>query len=191
MKENGTGATQMGKIKSTRDLIMERTRHLSMTDEEKESMKREELSRKVRGIVIRFLGGERDARFLAQEIEQLAAGDPEETQKLCLTCFQERLAPFADNERILSGVETIAGVTERRRWEKAIQAARTPILDQEELILEKVQSLALEALASRGLKGSALKPCVSGSPLWEEESAKLATQFRESVRVELENPTQR
>lgn len=47
----------MGEIKSTLDLIMERTRNLTMTEEEKRAFKEQELAGKAKGLVQRYLDG--------------------------------------------------------------------------------------------------------------------------------------
>ncbi len=45
----------MAEIKSTIDLIMERTRNLTMTEEEKEELRNKELTEKAKGWVVRYL----------------------------------------------------------------------------------------------------------------------------------------
>jgi hypothetical protein len=45
----------MGEIKSTLDLIMEKTKHLSMSPEEKEEIRRQEWLKKARGWIQKFL----------------------------------------------------------------------------------------------------------------------------------------
>ena len=47
----------MGKIRSTLDIVMDRTKNLSMTSEERENLKRKELSDTVRAWVQRYLDG--------------------------------------------------------------------------------------------------------------------------------------
>ena len=47
----------MGEIKSTMDIIMEKTKGLTMTEEEKAEYKHKELTGKVRGLIQKFLDG--------------------------------------------------------------------------------------------------------------------------------------
>ena len=47
----------MAEVKSTMDLIMEKTKHLTMSEEEKEGFRRKELSGKIRGLVHKSMEG--------------------------------------------------------------------------------------------------------------------------------------
>ena len=47
----------MGEIKSTLDIIMEKTKGLTMTEEEKTEYRQQELTGKVRGLIQKFLEG--------------------------------------------------------------------------------------------------------------------------------------
>jgi len=48
----------MAKIKSTLDLIMEKTRHLSLNEEEKDALEQQQLSHQVQTPLARYLLGE-------------------------------------------------------------------------------------------------------------------------------------
>jgi len=175
----------MAKIKSTLDLIMEKTSHMSLSDQEKAALKELELTRKGRGLATLFLNEDKDARFLAREIAQLPEQDRATAKEHCLKCFLERLSPFSGNERVLAGVETLAGQEERGRWETAIQEIAPPILQKQHASLERTEAAARESLASIGLNGPALKPALPGNRLWEEEKEALSGLFQEAVRKRL------
>jgi hypothetical protein len=178
----------MGDIKSTLDLILEKTRHLSLTEEEKSSLKKQDLTRTVRGIVGRFLAGESDARSLGQQLSQMPPEDRAAAPELCLESLLDKLSPFSDNDRALAGVETVAGTAERGRWAEAIRSAAKPVLEEQQAGLVRLEAGAREALAAKGLKGPALKPSLTVSPVWEEERERLEALFRESLRRTLGNP---
>ena len=44
----------MGEIKSTLDLVMEKTRHLTLSREEKEEQKRVEVNKRLKGLVQKY-----------------------------------------------------------------------------------------------------------------------------------------
>ena len=114
----------MAKIKSTLDLIMEKTGHLSLNAEEKEEMKREERVRRIRGIVAPFLNGEKDVNLLMRELDRLPPEDREENRGFCLEQLRDALDPLAGNERALLGLEKIAGTEERVLWEERLSRAK-------------------------------------------------------------------
>ena len=47
----------MGEIKSTLDIIMEKTKGLTMSEEERTSFKEKELTGKVKGLVQKYING--------------------------------------------------------------------------------------------------------------------------------------
>jgi hypothetical protein len=161
----------MAKIKSTLDLIMEKTGHLSMNSEEKEALKREERLRKVRGAVTLFLTGDKDQKFLLQELDRLwevPAEEQDENRQLCLDLLRDALTPLADNSRALLGLEKVAGAEERSLWEERLRDWEASFEKTRPERLAAVSSRLRESLADQaGLSGPALEPCSEGSPLWE------------------------
>jgi len=61
----------MGEIRSTMDIIMEKAKGLTMSEEEKETFRKKETEGKVRGFLQRFLDGFIDAERLKDEIGSL------------------------------------------------------------------------------------------------------------------------
>ena len=57
----------MGEIKSTLDIIMEKTKNLTLTPEEKEVLRREDWLKKTRGRIQKFLDGAIDLKRLKEE----------------------------------------------------------------------------------------------------------------------------
>ena len=63
----------MGKIRSTLDIVMDRTKNLSMTSEDRENLKRKELSDTVRAWVQRYLDGKMTLDEMRARVE--SSGD--------------------------------------------------------------------------------------------------------------------
>jgi hypothetical protein len=176
----------MAKIKSTVDLIMEKTKHLSLNDEEKEALEQQQLFQRVQAPLLRYLQEERDANSLARELDNLPPEKRGEAKRICLELLLDRLSPFADNTRILSGVEALRGQTERERWEKTL----APLAEQHQEDLNKARAEAVarsqEALAAAGLKGSAILPKLDDqAPSWKKEREERIKAFRQRVKTAL------
>ncbi|MBM3299267.1 MAG: hypothetical protein FJY85_04870, partial [Deltaproteobacteria bacterium] len=77
----------MGEIRSTIDLIMERTRGMSLSTEEKESFRREELQKKARGFRLKLL------QTPSHAVEILSAVDhePQENRGVLLSFIWKNL----------------------------------------------------------------------------------------------------
>jgi len=177
------------KIKSTIDLIMEKTRHLSLNDEEKEALEKQQLIQRVKAPLLRYLQGEKDANSLAHELDQLPPDRHDEGKRICLELLTDRLSPFEDNTRILAAVETIRGETERQRWEKTLAPLEKH--HQQDLAKARAEAAArsLEGLAALGLLGSAILPCLDDQdPSWKKEWEVRIKAFRDSVKTGLDDP---
>ncbi len=59
----------MGEIKSTIDLVLEKTRNLTLSTEEKLGLAREELDKKLRGLLNRYLDNLLPLSRLKEEVE--------------------------------------------------------------------------------------------------------------------------
>jgi hypothetical protein len=184
-----TGGLYMAEIKSTLDLIMEKTKHLSLNDEEKQALEDQQLNQRVQVPLLRYLKEERDADYLAHELDSLPLEKREEGRRLCLELFVDSLSPFEDNTRTLSGVERLLGKTGRERWEKIVVPLEKEYRDEREAAQAETADRLLETLAAAGLRGSALLPYVDGeSPHSREEKERSAQAFRARVKKGLNDP---
>jgi len=184
-----TGDLYMAEIKSTLDLIMERTKHLSLNEEEKQALEQQELNQLVMVPLLRYLKEERDADYLAHELDSLPLEKREEGRRLCLELFIDSLSPFEDNKRMLAGVERLLGKTGRERWEKIVVPLEKEYQEQREAAQAEAARRLRETLAAEGLSGSALLPYVDGeSPHSREEKERSTQAFRARVKKDLNDP---
>ena len=61
----------MGEIKSTLEIIMEKTKDLTLTEEEKKEFKQKDMAGKIKGIIQKFLDGTLDLNRFKTEIAVL------------------------------------------------------------------------------------------------------------------------
>ena len=166
----------MGEIKSTLDIIMEKTKGLTMTDEEKKAFKRKEVGGKVKGLLQKFLDGSMKLERFKKEIG--AFGD--EQYDLAKQCVAEecvgRIDPERDNAPFLNVLETIGGVdTEPMRkilteFYKGLEKRQT---DQERILRRR--------LKKQGISGSAVIPNIKADPEWIRYVSEMRERFHEKV----------
>ena len=179
----------MAEIKSTLDLIMEKTKHLSLNAEEKQAFEHQQLNQRVQAPLLRYLKEERDANYLAHELDSLPPEKREEGRRLCLELFIDSLSPFEDNTRILAGVERLLGKAERERWEKIVAPLARECQDEREKAQAEAANQLQETLATAGLRGSALLPCTNEkSSLSSDERDRSTKAFRARVKEGLDDP---
>lgn len=170
----------MAEIKSTLDLIMERTKNLTLTEEEKKALHAQELRGKIRGWVQKCLDGTLDRARLQAEMEREGAGDPELRSGL-LQELRERIDPGGENEilfQLLGEVlhrdtAPLREILERFRGELA------------ERVREKTAGIKDELEEERKISGSAVVPNLDGDPRWKEEREQLRNSCLREIRSAL------
>ncbi len=153
----------MSEIKSTLDLIMERTKNLTLSDDEKKEIKRKELEERVRGWVQRYV----DGTLLHSTFEKEIAGEIEKDLNLMKDILREditgRLDPDEDNDRLLAILETYVGI-KRDVFVEKLDNFRSKA-DAEQMRMED----QLKArLTDEGIMGSAVTPNINKDPQWKD-----------------------
>jgi hypothetical protein len=95
----------MAEIKSTLDLVMERTRHLTLSPEEKQRQQEERFHKQLQGLLQKYadsaLTGEAVKAEIAAMQEELAVSDAQRV----LDAIAEHIDPDADNARWLDLID--------------------------------------------------------------------------------------
>lgn len=162
----------MAEIKSTLELVMERTRHLTLTEEEKRAQEMADLRKQISGLVQRVLDGGVGDRSLEKELEQLTAGKAESGRQMLWEELLRRLDLTADNTRLLS----------------LLAKTGAAFVDRVQSVIEKFQAAAGQVsetnrqrlqqdLASRGIAGSAVIPNLNADSRWLQEMAGLRDHY--------------
>jgi len=166
----------MAEIKSTRDLIMERTKNLTMTDEEKKALRARELRGKVKGWVQKCIDGIVGIPRLQGEIRLEMAKEP----ALSSILFQdllERIDPDGENDLLLQMMESVLG-RDTARLRELIGSFQTELA-------EKIQGKTVNAkndLAQRNISGSAAVPNLDRDPDWKMDREELKNLYVRRIR---------
>jgi hypothetical protein len=153
----------MAEIKSTIDLIMERTKTLSASPEERESYQRQEREKRLRGLIQRLLDdkltldGAKDE--LAKEKKNGSAAEVTEVLKKTLAGHVD---PEADNERLFRFVIELVG-TSLDRLGETLTACREKATSWKAVLAERQK----KDLESRGITGTAVLPNPEADPQWK------------------------
>lgn len=150
----------MGEIKSTLDLIMEKTKNLSMSPEEKEEIRRQEWLKKARGRIQRFLDDLIDLDKVKSEL--LDQEHPSGWENILKKELIDGLDPEADNEKRFQLMEKLLGI-HSEGFRKILEGFH------QRLALERDKGAALikSQLADRGYSGTAVIPNLDRDPSWK------------------------
>ena len=151
----------MGEIKSTLDIIMEKTRNLTLTDEEKKAFRYKEMEGKIKGLIVKFLDGLTDMKKLEKEIRALEEKNPGSAVECLKKACLERVDPLTDNVLLLDILENVAGL-DISSLRGRLTEFRTN-LDHEKAAREQALT---EQLRKKGISGSAVLPNIRADENW-------------------------
>jgi len=165
----------MAKIKSTLELAMERTRNLSLSQEEKDALQRKELADKVRGWAQMLLDGNLTIHDLKKEYALESSHStalPEILRKELLG----HIDPDADNGIILQALAEVLGldvnpIIDSIKGFQALHAVHKKEHDDR----------LLKELKAQGIFGTALIPNTDHYEVWMASLKSLKEQFRQKI----------
>ena len=170
----------MAEIKSTLDIIMEKAKKFSVTEEEKKGFKRLELEGKIKGLVQKALNGMFDSERLQAEVVALQAKERALVDQILMEEVVARIELGPNNEALLKILESIAGPA---------SAGISNILDRFQKKAEKERELRsgvlVESFRRKGISGSAVLPNLDGDPEWIQMRSEVKRQMQREIRDRL------
>jgi len=163
----------MGEIKSTLDIIMEKTKGLTMSEEEKEAFQKKETAGKVRGFLQRYLDCVIDLDRLKAELLGLGESGHVKARELLKQEVLGRIELGADNDRLLQVLEEVSGFQASR-----IQESLSDYGAELTKKRKKREKELLKSLKKRGITGSAVIPNVEADAEWKKYMLKTKEEFR-------------
>lgn len=171
----------MADIKSTIDIIMERTKNLTMTEEEKEAFHRKDWADKAVGWVQRFLGGKMGVAELKTELvagEQKFAALRDILKAELITHIQLG----GDNKRMFYALEEVLGISTDPLFEM-IQMYQDDMDAKKARYVEHLR----EVLEKRGIRGSSVIPNMACDEGWMAFEQQLNTDFLRQLKSLTDN----
>ncbi len=163
----------MGEIKSTLDLVMEKTKNLSLSFEERQAQKNQEIQSRIRGLLQKFKDQALNVDNLKAEYQKLQkdydlSGNAPLIREICgqielgvdnRTCL-ELLARLkvADSERVASVLH---------EFDEAIDAAAQ---EQSKILLDRLAK-------AHFISGSAVVPNLEADKAWQEKAGQIRAKF--------------
>ena len=173
----------MGEIKSTLDLVMEKTKHLSLSDEEKQNQKKVEIEKRINGQLQKYqdkvLSMEQLQTEYARLKQELSLPDDsclvnQAINKIDLT-GDNRLLLELLNQFCSSGVDRIESVLNEFQDEYNSAASYR--------LVELREDLARK----HSISGSAVVPNLEADDAWQVEAGEIRSRYDKNLAAEREN----
>ena len=176
----------MGEIKSTLDLVMEKTRNLTLSDKEKREQKQKEYESRIKGLVQKYQDGLLTKNQLISAYEAFKKdADASNDNKILVDEIMMRLDPDTDNQFLLEVLEEACGLDA-----SPIRA----LIDDHRLnysrAAQKRSAQLKEVLAEQhAISGSAVLPDIEADEEWRRQARKMRDDFEDSLRQERDRLT--
>lgn len=157
----------MGKIRSTLDIVLERTKDLTITEEQKAALRRREWTQKADGWVQRYSSGRLSPDDLKAELARGTAEYPE-LADILKRAFVQAFDPDEDYRTLVDGLTTVLGI-DPQPYLTRLAGFATAVAGHERMACER----RLSALHDRGISGSAVLANLEADQDWQDLKAGL------------------
>lgn len=163
----------MAEIKSTMELVMERTRNLTMSEEERREQQAAEFRAGLNRLIQRYLQSDLDKDRFQKELSRLEKDFPGPDLPPAAAEIAKRIDPDEDNGPLLKllrdGCEKdVAG----------IEALLGRYVENADLVAALASGKILEDLIKFGISGTAVIPNISADKDLAEERERMLEEFR-------------
>lgn len=171
----------MGEIKSTLDLVMERTKHMTLSAEERREQALSELRGTLNGMIQRFLDGTIHLERFREEHQRALSGSGVQEPGILFHLLSDRVDPDGENDGLLELMERVCGAN-TSRLSDLLEQYRLAVATQSRLRLE---TLRAELRDKRGIHGTSVRPNLDADPLWAATRKTVTEDFRERIALEM------
>jgi hypothetical protein len=173
----------MGEIKSTLDLVMEKTRHLTSSVEEKKAQKQGEIEKRIKGLVLKYQENLVKKQHLSDALADLRAAHGHTADQVFKQELLKQIDPDGDNAKRIALLKDLSGVD--------VDGLEALLHDYNDLMVasaEKSAGQITEKLSEQHrISGSAVMPNLEKDAAWLESAGKIRDRFEEMLREEKEN----
>lgn len=172
----------MAEIKSTLDIIMEKAKKFSVTEEEKKGFRRQELEGKIKGLVQKALDGILDSERFQVELAALQAKERDLVDQILKDEVVARIEVEVNSEALLKILENTAG-SEKTAVKKTLADFGMKTAKQK----DSRRKAMLESFKKKGISGSAVVPNLDADPEWARIKSEMRRDMQEKIREQLKS----
>jgi len=170
----------MSEIKSTLDLVMEKTRHLTLTQEEKETQKQTDAKNRLNGLVQKYQDNLLRKENLKEELNSLKAACGLNVDKMLAELLLNRLKLGRNNRLFLELLSEFCEVN-LKQLEAIFQKFQEAVKSATEERIEQIQS---DLAKKRFISGSAVVPNLESDQMWLSMLGRINGEFNQMLNEE-------
>ncbi|NNL77495.1 MAG: hypothetical protein HKO68_14260 [Desulfobacterales bacterium] len=173
----------MGEIKSTLDLVLEKTKNLKLSSEEKEAQKQKEIENRIKGLLQKFQDGVLEKNQLKIDYKNFKKDSNVSDNNILINEIIQRLDPDQDYQRLLEILQECCKVN-TEAIETTINDYRAAYSQAEEGSSNRLK----EYLAVKfSVSGSAVVPNLETDEQWRQKARELRAGFADRLTQKKDN----
>ena len=163
----------MGEIKSTLDLVLEKTKNLTLSSEEEEEQKQKEIENRIKGMLQKYQDGMLSKSQLISDYEILKTDYNMLQNNALIIQITQRIEPDRDNRPLLEilqecgAIDTAAIETIIENFRKAYRAASQ----------NRIKRLKENLAQQYNISGSAVLPNLAADEQWRQEAREMRAGY--------------
>ncbi len=167
----------MGEIKSTLDLVLEKTKNLTLSSEEKKEQKQKEIENRIKGMMQKYQDGILSQNQLITDYEILKKDYNMSQNNTLILEITQRIEPDQDNQPLLEVLQACC-TTDTAAIEKIVENFRKTYLKASRNRLERLK----EDLAQQyKITGSAVFPNLDADKQWRQQTREMRAGFEDQL----------
>jgi len=178
------GGNNVAEIKSTLDLVMEKTRNLTLSPEEKQAQKQIDVGNRIKGLVQKFEDGLLTGNQLKRNYDSFKKDADLSDDSLLVKEILARIDPGQDSQILLEALEeccrfdtaTIRVIINEYRVAYDRAAQKRSVQLQEDLA------------QNHSITGTAVLPNLDADEQWQQEAQDMRRQFKDHLSQAGANP---
>jgi hypothetical protein len=176
------GELTMGEIKSTLDLVLEKTRHLSQTSEEKQAQTLKNSENRINGLLQKYVDGLFSLEQLQRDYEKIIAEFKLPNHAALAGQVIRRLDPGQDNRVLFDLLDLCCHLD---------SSGLADVINQYQARYQKAAQVRMEALKENlaqkyNISGSAVIPDLDTDDNWRREAQAMTAAVEEKLKQEKE-----
>jgi len=173
----------VGEIKSTLDLVMEKTRNLTLSSAEKQEQKQKEMQSRLKGMLQKYLDGLLTRNQLKKDYANLKKDLDPADDAFLIQEILNRLDPDQDNQLLLEALADCC-----RADTAGIQAAVDAYRNiHRQAALERTAQLKADLARNFNVSGSAVVPNLEADAQWRRDLNGIRRRFEDDLERQKDN----
>ena len=173
----------MGEIKSTLDLVMEKTRHLALSDDEKKAQQEADIRKVLRGLILKYRDQIIQQEPFGKELNRLSELNNIDARPALMAELLDDIDTGQDNTSLIALLKDVCKI-DTDPLESILNEYGARVTHEKD---ERVAEIKEQLLKTRGISGSAVVPNLESDTDSIAQTGSVRDAYRKRLDQEIAN----